>query len=278
MEDLKDAQALTEAQGLMAELKPYRFEDQYHLVRIHRRFVTRGLCELLCKESVRLTSIDVERAVQAAELAVLVSDLLKEEAGHAQELYQLRGYAWSHDGNARRVKGDLRNADESFSISDAWWEAGSSKVEEPSGYEPMILEHKASMRLAQRRFTDAFEALDRLVRIHTDGSSSWHRDDHLAGRALIKKALGLAEMGENEQAIQLLHEAEGLIEPGRDPRLHLCLRHNLLSNLTSIEEYREATRLLPQVSALCRELGNPLDLLRLRWTEGRIAADRKSVV
>lgn len=267
MEDLKDALALTESRGLLAELKPYRFEDQYHMIRIHRRFVTRGLCELLCEESMRLATIDVESAIQAAELAVLVSDLLKEEPGQSHELYQLRGYAWSHDGNARRVLGDLRNADESFSISDAWWEAGSANADE-TGYEPMILEHKASMRLAQRRFADAFEALDRLVMIHT----SRRQDGHLAGRALIKKALGLAEMGENEQAIQLLHEAEGLVDARRDPRLHLCLRHNLLSNLTSIEEYGEATRLLPQVTALCQELGNPLDLLRLRWTEGRIAA------
>src|SRR5436305_2566523 len=215
--------------------------------------------------------LDPSSAVETAELAVLVSDLLKEEApADTRRLYQLRGYAWAHDGNARRVVGDLRNADESFSISDAWWDAGRAGLGDVLGYEPLMLDFKASLRIAQRRFPEAFEMLDRMFAIHTDGRPE-RQDRHLAGRALIKKALGLAEMGEPEQAIGLLRESEGLVDARRDPRLLLCLRHNLLWNLTSIEEYERARLLFPQVSELCRELGNPLDLVRLRWAEGRIA-------
>ena len=270
MDDVANALAGSrfEAPELWAELQPYRFEDQYHLVRTHRRFVTWGLCELLCKESVRLTAVDPERAVESAELAVLVSDLLKEEEpGWAGRLYQLRGYAWAHDGNARRVQGDLRNADESFSIADAWWEAGAG-LGEGLGYEPMFLELKSSMRIAQRRFPEAFEILDRLYAIHAAGGG----DGHLAGRTLLKKALALAEMGEPEQAIGLLQRAEPMISRERDPRLFVCLRHNLLWNLATIEAYGEAKVMLPEVVALFRELGNPVDLLRLRWAEGRVAA------
>jgi tetratricopeptide (TPR) repeat protein len=259
------------APELWAELKSYRFEDQHHLIRLHRRFVHWGLCELLCEESVRLAMIDPERAVESAELAVLVSDLLREdEPVRARRLYQLRGYAWAHDGNARRVLGDLRNADESFSIADAWWEAGAG-LGDVFGYEPMFLELKSSTRIAQRRFSEAFEILDRMYTIHTDGPRE-HQDDHLAGRTLLKKALALAEMGEPEQAIDLLQSAETLVNVERDPRLFLCLRHNMLWNLASIEAYGEAREMLPEVEALCRELGNPLDLVRLRWAEGRIAA------
>jgi len=275
MEDLEIALARTriEAPELLAELKRYRFEDQYHLIRLHRRFVTWGLCELFCQESLRLTSVDPGQAVQAAELAVLVSDLLSEdERPRACRLYQLRGYAWAHDGNARRVLGDVRNADESFSIAESWWEAGESVVGDAMGYEPVLLELKSSLRLAQRRFPEAFQALDRLVSIHSDGCRSEHQDCHRAGRALIMKALGLAEVGEPDEAIGLLREAEGLIDVARDPRLYLCLRHNLLWNLTTTEEYDKAEALYPQVAAFCREVGNPLDQFRLRWVEGRIAA------
>jgi tetratricopeptide (TPR) repeat protein len=283
------ARPKVEAPELLAELRPYRFEDQIHLIRMHRRFVNRPLCELLCRESARLTTIAPDRAVEAAELAVIVSDLVKEDrsetgepaagrdevASDPRRLYQLRGYAWAHDGNARRVLGDLRNADESFSIAEAWWEAGVAGVGDVLGYEPAILDHKASLRIAQRRFPEAFEMLDRIFTIHTampaDGRAR-HHDPHLAGRALIKKAMGLAEMGEPEQATGLLQQAEGMVDTGRDPRLFLCLRHNLLCNLTNVEEYAEAAAMLPEVDALCRELGNPLDLVRLRWAEGRIAA------
>jgi tetratricopeptide (TPR) repeat protein len=262
-----------EASELWAELQPYRFEDRCHLIRIHRRFVTWGLCELFCQESARMTVVDPDRAVESAELAVLVSDLLKEEdPGKGRRLYQLRGYAWAHDANARRVLGDLRNADESFSIADAWWEAGEVGIGDVFGYEPTLLDLKASLRIAQRRFPESFELLDRLFAIHTDGGRPSHQDGHLAGRALIKKALARAEMGEPEQAIRLLGDAEQLVDVQRDPRLFLCLRHNLLWNLTGVDGYEQAKAMLPEVETLCRELGHPLDLVRLRWAEGRIAA------
>jgi tetratricopeptide (TPR) repeat protein len=275
METLANVQVKPKAEvsGLLAELEPYRFEDQLHLIRVYRRFVDWHLCELLCQESARLTTIDPDRAVQSAELAVLIADLLKDgtPAG-SRRLYQLRGYAWAHDGNARRVLGDLRNADESFTIADSWWEAGMAGVGDLLGYEPAILDHKASLRIAQRRFQEAFLMLDRVFAIHMDACRAELKDCHLAGRALIKKAMGLAEMGKPEAAIHLLQEAEGLVDAQRDPRLFLCLRHNLLCNLTSVEQYEQALLMLPEVDALCRELGNPLDLLRLRWAEGRIAA------
>ncbi len=258
---------------LLAELRPYRFEDQLHLIRAYRRFVDGSLCALLCQESVRLSMVAPGRAVESAELAVVIADLLKESGSlDSRRIYQLRGYAWAHDGNARRVLGDLRNADESFTIAESWWEAGVAGVGDLLGYEPLILDHKASLRIAQRRFPEAFEMLDRIFAIHMDTCRAELRDCHLAGRALIKKAIGYAEMGEPEQAIQFLHQAEVLVDAQRDPRLFLCLRHNLLCSLTSTEQYGEALLMLPEIEALCRELGNPLDLLRVRWSEGRIAA------
>ena len=267
------ANSRTNVPELWAELKPYRFEDQYHLIRSHRRFACWSLCEFLCEESVRLTTIDPESAIEAAELAVLVADLLKEvEAGQCSRLYQLRGYAWAHDGNARRVLGDLRGADESFSISDAWWDAGQAGLGDALGYEPVLLDHKASLRIAQRRFPEALSLLDYLFALHREGRRPEHRDAHLAGRALVKKAIALAEMEEPERSIELLQQAETFVDARRDPRLLFCVRHNILWNLTSIEGYVEAKAMLPDVVALCRELGHPLDLIRLRWTEGRIAA------
>src|SRR5262245_27028959 len=138
MDDFENTRAdsRVETSDLWAELEPYHFQDRYHLIRTHQRFVTWALCERLCQESARLTAIDPDRAVEAAEVAVLVSDLLKtEEPANASRLYQLRSYAWAHDGNARRVLGDLRSAEESFSIAEAWWGAGADAVAESTGYE-----------------------------------------------------------------------------------------------------------------------------------------------
>lgn len=266
------AASRAEAPDLWAELEPYRFEDRYHLIRSHRKFVHWGLCERLCQESARLTTIDPDRAVEAAELAVLVSDLMKEDdPAKARWLYRLRSYAWAHDGNARRVLGDLRGADESFAIAEAWWEAGEDGAGDLSVYESMLLDFEASLRIAQRRFPEAFTLLDRMFALHANGRPE-HRDAHLAGRALVKKALALHEMEEPELAIELLRQAESLVDVERDPRLLLCLRHNLLWDLTMLEGYDQAEAMLPEVAALSRRLGNPLDLLRLQWAEARIIA------
>jgi tetratricopeptide (TPR) repeat protein len=278
MEHLIDAPArpVTGALELWNELKPYRFEDRLHLVRTHGRFVTREMCELLCQESARLTAIEPERAIEAAELAVVVADLVKGVKGtdDCRECYQLRGYAWAHDGNARRVLGDLRNAEESFTIACDWWEAGTAGIGDLFAYEPVILEHKASLQIAQRRFPEAFETLDRMFTLYREGRRAELRDDHLAGRALIKKAIGLIEMGCSERAIGVLQQADKLVDARRDARLYLCLRHNLLCCFANVEEHGAALAMLPEVTALCREIGNPIDLLRLRWVEGQIAAAR----
>jgi tetratricopeptide (TPR) repeat protein len=266
------AASRAEAHDLWAELEPFRFEDRYHQIRSHRRFVSWGLCERICEECARLTSIDLDRAVEAAELAVLVSDLLKEdEPAKARRLYQLRSYAWAHDGNARRVLGDLRGAEESFAIADAWWEAGADDIGNLPDYESTLLDFEASLRIAQRRFPEALKLLDRMFALHATGRTEL-RDAHLAGRALVKKALAWHEMEEPERAIELLRQAEPLVDADRDPRLLLCLRHNLLWELTTLEGYGQAEAMLPEVAALCSSLGNPLDLLRLQWSEARIIA------
>jgi len=261
-----------EASDLWAELEPFRFEDRYHQIRSHRKFAHWGLCERICQECARLTSIDLDRAVEAAELAVLVSDLLKEdEPAKARRLYQLRSYAWAHDGNARRVLGDLRGAEESFAIADAWWEAGADDSGSLPDYESALLDFEASLRIAQRRFPEALKLLDRMFALHTSGRPEL-RDAHLAGRALVKKALAFQEMENPERAIEQMRQAEPLVDAERDPRLLLCLRHNLLWELTTLEGYEQALAMLPEVAALCSRLGNPLDRLRLQWTEARIVA------
>jgi tetratricopeptide (TPR) repeat protein len=50
------------------------------------------------------------------------------------------------------------------------------------------------------------------------------------------------------------------------------LRHNVLDTLSKMGRLEEARELFPEVAALSREIGNALDLARLRWAEGRIAA------
>ncbi|HWM90627.1 MAG TPA: hypothetical protein VN493_07660 [Thermoanaerobaculia bacterium] len=93
----------------------------------------------------------------------------------------------------------------------------------------------------------------------------------MKGRLLIKKAKILAEQGELDTAIAALEEAEPFVDPEREPRLWLCLRHNLLDYLSKIGRFLGAEEMVLEVRTLSRKLGKELDRIRLRWAEGRIA-------
>src|SRR5262249_181618 len=125
------------------------------------------------------------------------------------------------------------------------------------------LDLKASLRRDQRRLPEALELLDRALVADERGSYTGH--------LLIKRAKTLEEMGELEAAITVLPEAEPFTHSEKDPRLFLCLKHNLADYLSQAHRYEEAESLIPEVSAICARLGNELDRIRLRWVEGRIA-------
>jgi tetratricopeptide (TPR) repeat protein len=184
-------------------------------------------------------------------------------------VYQLRSLAWAALGNALRVQGDLTGGERSFHMADSWWEAGTVDSEDALGYEPVLLDLRASLRVAQRRFPEAFKLLDEAAELFLHGE---HRDPHLAGRSLIKKALLLTEMGETESALQALKKVNGLIDPAREPRLLLCVHHNLAYNLSEADRHREAAALLPTLRELAATHGSAKDRLRLDWVEGRVAA------
>lgn len=255
------------APALWEEIRSLSSKRQKSLVRTVPRFRTWGLCELLCWESVRLAAADAARAVEAAELAVLVSDRLKKDQP-AEELwlYQLRALAWAHLGNARRVQGDLRKAEQAFGKSVEWWRASEPAMGNVLDYGSRLLDLEASLRRDQRRLPEARELLDRAL-LANQGEEESRRGHLLTNRAKI-----LEEMGDLDGALALLREAEDFIDPERDPRSALCLRHNQLLLLTTAGRQEEAARLLPEVARLSAALGNDLDGVRLLWTRGRLAA------
>ncbi|HEX3531514.1 MAG TPA: hypothetical protein VH988_31015 [Thermoanaerobaculia bacterium] len=266
------ARSRAEAPHLLADLILLDPLDRLARLHVDRRFVSWGLCELLVRESRQTTPDQVAEAVHLADLAVHIADLISGgEPFEEKWVYQLRSLAWAGLANARRVLGDLSAAEKAFEMSDSWWEAGTADIGDALGYEPILLALKAPLRTAQRRFPEAHKLLDQAVALFLEGQPE-QRDSHLAGRSLISKAFMFIEQGESESAILALKKANGLIDPDRDPRLLLCIRHNLVDNLSKMGRHSEAADLLPDLQTLAAEQGSTLDRLRLNWVAGRIAA------
>jgi tetratricopeptide (TPR) repeat protein len=266
------ARSRSEAPLLWQELAVLHPEERQVRVYFDRRFASWGLAEVLGRQSERTAPVDPVQAMGIAELSVQVADQILEDSPFEEQwVYQLRALAWAYLGNARRVSGDLQSAGRSSEMSDIWWEAGTKSVEDALGYEPILLDLKGSLRIAQRRFPEAIELLDHSANLYLHGQPV-SRDLHLAGRALVKKAGAHIEMGETGPAIEILKKANGWIDPQRDPRLHLCLRHNLTDNLSKAGHYLEADASLPELRALAETHGSRFDRIRLDWVEGRVAA------
>jgi tetratricopeptide (TPR) repeat protein len=261
--DLEIALSRAEAPRLWEELRSRAFADQQEILQTDPAYKSWGLAELLCRESVNAAASDPARAVELAKLAVMVSSLL-EEGGADGDLQELRALTWATLGNARRVQGDLRNAASDFKRADSWWEEGVADAGDGLGYKARFLDLKASFMRAQRRLPQARALLDRAL--------DADRGQALKGRLLINKARVLEEMGDLDRAILLLQEAAPFIDPDREPRLSLCQRQNLVDYLSKAGRHDEAERLLQDVRVLASQVGGELDRIRLRWTEGRIAA------
>lgn len=81
----------------------------------------------------------------------------------------------------------------------------------------------------------------------------------------------LGDSGSSQAAIRHLREGLARIDPAAEPRLLLVASHNLALSLSEGGRHREALKALQRSRHLYLEIGDRMDLVRLRWMEGQIA-------
>lgn len=249
------------AEELWALLKRQPIARQRKLLQEDSRFWHRGLCERLCRESSKQAARHPNRAFLLAEQARVLALQIEREVGCYGPLC---AYVAAHKANALRAQGALSPAEEVFQQVEQDWAAAAGWGQGSFAYVARILDLKASLRTAQRRLPEALELIEQALELRSGEADR--------GRLLIKKSKIVEETGDLPTAIALLQEAEPFVDPKIDPRNMLCLRHNLADYLSKLGRFEEAEALLPSVLTLSRKLNNALDLVRLRWVEGRIEA------
>jgi tetratricopeptide (TPR) repeat protein len=250
-----------QTEELWAVLKRLPSDRQRKLLQQDSRFWNRAFCERLCKESAKQANRHPARASLLGDLALSLAEKIAAVQGSGKDL---RAYAAAHLANAIRAQGTLPAADEVFDQASRLWSQAVLEGEAPASYEARILDLKSSLCRAHRHLSEAIELIDQALALEPAVSER--------GRLLIKKSKILEETGDLTAAIALLREAEPLLDPKADPRLMLCLRHNLMWLLATEGRAEEAQALFPGVQILARKLNNGLDLVRLRWAQARIEA------
>lgn len=252
-----------EAPALVNELAGLPFDEQLGRVADDARYQTWAVCQLLLRRSLDAAFEEPAQAVNLAELGVHVAHNLG-TAYDPSWVLDLQARAHACLGNARRVLGELRSAETAFRRAEAYLGESSTGNQQVRAE---VLDLKASLRRDQKRFDEALHLLQEAFSLSEEAG-----DEHAVGVVLLKKAKVLEETGELDEALALLRKAVEKIEAGRSARLSVYALHNLVWTLSTAGRHDEALALLPRVQELFQSIARPIDFIRLRWAEGRIAA------
>lgn len=243
---------------LLARLAALSHPERVRAVEHDALFHSADLCRLLLQESRRANFLDSSLALDWASLAVRI-------AGHLEPSPELRAEALAVLGNAYRVIGELRAAEESFlSVEELLLLPA---VATP-GLRAEVRSLLASLRLAQRRLPEAREEIRRALAL----AAEFAADRHQVGKLQLKEAKIVEEEGDLAAAADLLGTAAGTIDPSTEPELYRIARFNLLGVLLRQGRHEAAAELFPAVVPLFA--GEPAESthhLRLRWSAGLIA-------
>ncbi|HWM94871.1 MAG TPA: tetratricopeptide repeat protein [Thermoanaerobaculia bacterium] len=256
------ARERAQAPALFVELNGYPMTQRDLIVRNDPRFRTWGLFELLVERSLEMAVRDSGYAEELGLLALRLSDQLDPLVYDARLIEDYRGRAWAHIGNARRVRSDLRGAEEAFEKADTCLRKGTQESVERA----IFLDFKASLRRGQRNFDDAARLLRRAISIFLQ-----HGHRHRAGRSLVNLSTVHHYAGRPEEGIPLLHQALELIDSEQEPRLLLCARHNLIDYLASAGRFLEAQILYRETRPLYRDFPDAWAQNRRKWVRGRVS-------
>jgi tetratricopeptide (TPR) repeat protein len=255
---------LDDSVALLADLLATPETDRRALLQNGVRFHSLQLCHLLEERSREAWFSDPARAVELAELAVEVAERLDEAYYGVLLSEDTRASAWAHLGNACRIAADLRRAEEALRSAEEHYRHSG----EDAYTEALILTFKASLRSTQGRFDEAAGLLDGAITVYRQA-----HDRHEEGRALIKKGMALGYAGRYGNAIRTIRSGLSRIDLLKEPRLLVTARHNLILFLSESGHPEEAQGSLAETRRLYVELGERMNLTRLRWLEGKIARE-----
>ncbi len=250
-----------EAGVLWGRLRRRDKDLQEDFVRVRVSYQTWAVCERLCGESVSAAADDAERALHLAKLALLSAE---RSVGREEHRSRREGYAWAFLGNARRVAGDLPAAETAFRNANERWNAGEASPAEPFDGS-RFFDLRSSLRRQQGREEDALADLATALRKTTT-------PERMTSIAL-NRAVTLTKMERHEEALAQLTQVEPLAAApeAQSLRLRWLIECNLVSNLCYLGRFCEAEeRFSRRVQPLTLELGNGLDLVRVRWLEARV--------
>lgn len=206
---------------------------------------------------------DPQATLRFARLARFAADRLSAAEFGQGPVADLRALAWAELGNAHRICDDLSSASRAMNRAVYWAGRGTLSTLLLARVADLL----ASLLGAQRRCAEGRQLLELVYQLHENAGRL-----HLAGRALFSAARMAILDGASGEAILLLRRGLSLLDQDRDPALVAQAVQAIISCLADLGRFRTARRLLWRSRHRIVEHASALDLVRLRWLEGRIHA------
>lgn len=219
------------------------------------------LCQALLDWSWALRYDNPKAMIFLAELAVKTAADLDAVHHGLAAVADAQARAWGELANAYRVRDDFMEAERAFDKAFQLLEKGTGDL----ALKARLFDLHASFFGARRQLMLAFSALDLVHTFHLQRG-----EVHLAGRALITKALYSSYAGKNEWALALNREGLSMIDESRDPDLVAHALHNQIAFLIHDGHCLEAKRFLSGIRPQALKSGR-INELKVRWLEGRIS-------
>ncbi len=249
------------APELWSQIAGRPFPEQLEELERNEEMHVWALCQLLLIKSREATFNEPVQALELANLALRVVQHLG-EAYDSNWVTDLHARCFAYLGNARRVLGELRSAEDAFlNAEDCLARSATGNVE----IWAEVWNLKSSLRRAQRRLDEALLTVEKVLGLYRETGNV-----HGVEKSILKKSKILEEMGRLDEAISLLNQFTEEVDRTNGPQLFIYGRFNLLSCLTAAERYEEAQQLLPEIKEFLQGKAPSLDVVRLRWMEGLI--------
>lgn len=252
-----------EALGLFRQIEGASLAEALECLKEQPEMRRWGFFQRVLEEGRLLVASRPQRSMALFQLALRIAERLDADIYGEGILETARARGWAYLGNIRRVLGDFDGAEKAFRRADFhFWASDLDPLDEA-----LILEFRAVLRRAQRRFDEALELIE-------DAQSLCRevRETHREGKTLLVKAIIHLYRGLPELAAMELRESMTLLDPVKEPQLPLVCLLNQVLCLTEADRPEEAAALLPRAKLLAETVVlDRITHLRVRWMEARVA-------
>lgn len=252
-------------EDLLAELLVGPESSQNQRASLENRFATPQIVKSLIDRSHAIRYRNPEEMLHLASLAQLLAERCScSDSDSEFRLGDLRARAWGQYGNALRVNGNPRDAEDAFAKAQSYRWKGTG---DPA-LKAWLLEKTTPLAIFKGRFDKAIEEIDEAGQIYRELG-----EIHLLASTMVQKAIAYVYKGDTEGAISILNQAIPLIDHEVDPHLLLAACHNLLRAYIDLDRPDQARCLYSEIQPLYQEFSDSMILLRAAWQEGQLLRD-----